>query len=183
MAAVTVEAFDPLLGAWAFVASMSIGRCYHAVAVVDGKIYAIGGYGSENQALDSVEVYDPQADNWQQVASLPEARRMHAATAIGGKIYVSGGLYDVEDGDATPIRTVAVFDPEADTWTEVASMGAYRSCHSSAAIWGKLYVFGGSSESPFSRGSAEAYDPISDTWAQVSDLTGTGRDEFAAVAL
>ena len=186
MCSVTVEAFDPLLGAWASVASMSVQRCYHAVAVVDGKIYAIGGYGADNQALDSVEMYDPQADEWLEVASMPKARRMHAATAMGGKIYVSGGFYDNDvGGDVTPTRTVIVFDPEVNTWTEVASMGTYRSCHTSAATRGKLLVFGGFTAADASaRASAEAYDPISDTWARVStNLTGTGRDEFAAVAL
>ena len=186
MCSVTVEAFDPLLGAWASVASMSVQRCYHAVAVVDGKIYAIGGYGADNQALDSVEVYDPQADKWKEMASMPKARRMHAATAMGGKIYVSGGVYDNDvGGDVTPTRTVIVFDPEANTWTEVASMGTYRSCHTSAATRGKLLVFGGFTAADASaRASAEAYDPISDTWARVStNLTGTGRDEFAAAAI
>ena len=187
MCSVTVEAFDPLLDAWASVASMSVQRCYHAVAVVDGKIYAIGGYGADNQALDSVEMYDPQADEWLEVASMPKARRMHAATAMGGKIYVSGGFYDseVEGGGPVPTRTVIVFDPEANMWTEVASMGTYRSCHTSAATRGKLLVFGGFTAADASaRASAEAYDPVSDTWERVStNLTGTGRDEFAAVAL
>ena len=69
--ATTTEAFDPLLSAWAEVASMSVKGCNHATAVVDGKIYAIGGYDLEGQQVDSVEAYDPEANSWQQVAPMP----------------------------------------------------------------------------------------------------------------
>ena len=177
----TVEAFDLQLRAWAEVATMSVGRCCHAAAVVDGKIYVIGGYDSDLQDVDSVEAYDPQADSWQQVASMPQPRRLHKAVAMGGKIYVSGGNLDDDDYFT---RTVVVFDPQANTWTELARMGTGRGDHASAAIGGKLYVFGGySKDDGHGRiASVEAYDPISDTWAYVSDMTGD-RDEFVAVAL
>ena len=100
---------------------------------------------------------------------------------MGGKIYVSGGNLDDDDYFT---RTVVVFDPQANTWTELARMGTGRGDHASAAIGGKLYVFGGySKDDGHGRiASVEAYDPISDTWAYVSDMTGD-RDEFVAVAL
>ena len=100
---------------------------------------------------------------------------------MAGKIYVSGG--NLEDDSFT--STFLVFDPQASTWTQLASMGISRSDHASAAIRGKLYVFGGFSQSTnsFERtASVESYDPISNTWAQVSDLS-SARDEFVAVAL
>ena len=136
----TVEAFDPQLGTWAEVASMSVGRCLHAVAVVDGKIYVIGGLGSFGLPIGQSEVYDPQANSWQLSAIMPHPRYMHAAAVMDGKIYVSGGR--APDGtDWT--STFTVFDPQANTWTELASMGTARAGHISAAIGGKLYVFGG----------------------------------------
>ena len=182
----TVEAFDPQLGAWAEVSSMNVKRCDHAAAVVDGKIYVIGGFnGTEGDGtvLDSVEVYDSQADSWQNVASMPHASRMHAAAVMDGKIFVSGGMSTVNTW-TQPMSTVMVFAPQANTWTELASMGTARNDHTSAAIGGKLYVFGGLS--PGDRGertaSVEAYDPISNTWAQVSDLP-SARNGLKAVVL
>ena len=178
---------NQLLGTWSDVAAMSSWRVAHAAAVVDRKIYVIGGndghniggndgYYDDAQDLDSVEVYDPQADSWQQVASMPQARRAHAAVAMAGKIYVSGGSMD---GNLIT-DTVVVFDPQADTWTESASMSQPRQFHASAAIGGKLYVFGGySDDGPTA--SVEAFDPTSNTWAHVSELSDV-RDEFAAVA-
>ena len=175
-----VEAFDPQLGAWADVSSMSVDRSQHAVAVVDGKIYALGGMNGSFEALDSVEVFDPQADSWHQVASMPHRRRCHAAATMGGKIYVSGGtVANSKTGLFT--RTVLVYDPEANAWAELTSMGTVRRSHTSAAIGGKLYVFGGQ-QAHARIASVEAYDPISNTWAHVSDLRCV-REDFVAVAL
>ena len=61
-------------------------------------------------------------------------------------------------------------------------MGISRVDHASAVIGGKLYVFGGYDSDGIRMASVEAYDPISNTWAQVSGLT-PARDEFVAVAL
>jgi len=96
---------------------------------------------------------------------------------MGGKIYVTGGH---GNGDFT--NTLTVFDPQANTWTQLASMGTARGYHASAVIGGKLYVFGGYTHSDGRTASVEAYDSISNTWAQVSDLT-SARDGFVAVAL
>ena len=73
-----------------------------------------------------------------------------------------------------------VFDPQANTWTQLASMGAPRSGHTSAAIDGKLYVFGGHGN--MEAAPVEAYDPTSNTWAQALDLPGA-RSALTAVAL
>ena len=159
----TVEVFDPLVGTWRFVSSMSVSRYEHAVAVVDGKIYAIGGhhpnyYDLEEYrrkfclCMDSVEAYDPQTDSWQQVASMPHGRRMHAATAMGGKIFVTGGtrLHETSyGGDGNEchqqhaMRAVMVLDPQANTWAHLARMGTHRAGHASAVVCGNIYVFGG----------------------------------------
>ena len=178
-----VQAFDPLLGAWAVVASMSVGRVHHAAGVVDGKIYAIGGCLDDSDcgvSLDVVEVYDPQANSWQLVASMPDGgRQMHAVAVLGGKIYVSGGSFD--DGEFT--SKVAVFDPQANAWAEVASMLQARAAHDSAVIGGKLYVFGGY-VAHGRTALVEAYDPVSNTWASAGSWDwATAREQFVVVAL
>ena len=100
----------------------------------------------------------------------------HAAAAMGGKIYVTGGA----TGDDESVKSVYVYDPQADAWTQLASMGNARRLHTSTAVGGKLYVFGGFG----ARGwlsKAEVYEPASDSWAQVSSLT-PARSHLVAVA-
>jgi N-acetylneuraminic acid mutarotase len=60
-------------------------------------------------------------------------------------------------------------------------MGIARWSHASAAVGGKLYVFGGvGGEGRLS--TAEVYDPASDSWAQVSNLT-SARNGMVTIAL
>ena len=174
----SVEACDPQLGSWALVASMSGKRRYHASVVVDGKIYVMGG--ARDDRLDTVEMYEPQADSWQRVASMPQGLYYHAAAAMGGKIYVTGGTSQGSSGKAS-VDSAYVYDPQTDAWTQLASMGVARRLHASAAVGGKLYVFGGcGAEGDLS--TAEVYDPASDSWAQVTSLT-SAREALVAVAL
>jgi|CXWL01.1.fsa_nt_gi hypothetical protein len=72
---------------------MSIGRSGHAAAVINGKIYVMGGSldGSPNTPLSSVEEYDPVSDTWRTVTAMPTARLSHAAAVANNKIYAVGG--------------------------------------------------------------------------------------------
>ena len=75
-----------------------------------------------------------------------------------------------------------MYDPQADTWTQLASMGIARRTHASAAVGGKLYVFGGVDGEDDDLSTAEVYDPASNSWAQVTSLT-SARSLLAAAAL
>ena len=79
------------------------------------------------------------------------------------------------------MNSVFVYDPQADAWTQLASMGTARRGHASAAVGGKLYVFGGIGTSE-RLSTAEVYDPASDSWAQVTSLT-SARNAMVAIAL
>ena len=84
-------------------------------------------------------------------------------------------------GPGTSANSAYVYDPQADAWTQLASMGIARLGHASAAVDGKLYVFGGIGTSGH-HSTAEVYDPASNSWAQVTSLT-SARSYFAAAAL
>ena len=74
-----------------------------------------------------------------------------------------------------------VYDPQANAWAQLASMGNARRRHASAAVGGKLYVFGGR-DAGGRLSTAEVYDPASDSWAQMTSLT-SARCYFVAAAL
>ena len=63
-----------------------------------------------------------------------------------------------------------MYDPQGDAWTQLASMSEARQAHASAAVGGKLYVFGGYGVGR-TLSTVEVYDPASDSWAQVASLT------------
>jgi len=68
----SVEYYDPTLDTWTPVADMSVCRQGVSVGVLDGFIYAIGGYGGKY--LKSVEVYRPSDGVWSSIADMEICR-------------------------------------------------------------------------------------------------------------
>ena len=177
-----VEAYDPLFGAWTQVASLPAARHHHTAAVVDGKIYVVGGIFHDDEgeevATGLVEMYDPAADSWQQMAAMPTARHSHVAAVVSGKIYVSGGFTTSRElSDAFD-----AYDPVTNTWATLASLSEARADHASAAFNRKLYVFGGFTSSGDCLDLVEVYGPASNSWARAADMPWA-IDEVVAVAL
>ena len=108
---------------------------------------------------------------------MPRGLSSLVAAAMGGKIYVTGGENNVRNSE----NSVCMYDPQTNTWTQLASMSFARRCHASAAVDGKLYVFGGM-DAEEELDSVEFYDPTSDRWTLVSSLPSACHSP-AAVAL
>ena len=69
-----VDAYIPETDKWVQKASLPSARAGVVTCEVDGKIYAIGGWDSQNPALGTVEEYDPTTDTWTQKADMPTPR-------------------------------------------------------------------------------------------------------------
>ena len=94
-----------------------------SVAVLDGKLYAVGGN------LSSVERYDPATNAWEAVAPLTLARFGAGVAALEGKLYAVGGRVEEDDEAAEvdrPANMVERFDPATNVWQEVAPMVTVR---------------------------------------------------------
>ncbi|MYC77371.1 hypothetical protein F4X10_16530 [Candidatus Poribacteria bacterium] len=81
---------------WKVITQIPTKRWEFSTAVVDDKIYIIGGSLFENHAgpfgLSTVEVYDTQTNTWQRVADMPTPRTNAKAAVVNGMIYVFGGI-------------------------------------------------------------------------------------------
>jgi len=71
----TVEIFNPLVGKWTKSTPMRTLRSRVGVSVLDGELYAIGGYNGTAR-LDTVEVFEPSTMEWKAVAPLTCPRRL-----------------------------------------------------------------------------------------------------------
>ena len=60
---------------------MAEARAEHAVAVLDGKMYAVGGYNNDGR-LNLVERYDLATSAWEAVVPMATARRASVAVLI-----------------------------------------------------------------------------------------------------
>ena len=62
----TVEVYDPIAGRWKDAEAMSMLRSRVGVAVMQNRLYAIGGYNGQER-LNTVEVFDAQTGRWSKV--------------------------------------------------------------------------------------------------------------------
>ena len=74
-------------GSWVKKAGIPTARTCFATSAVDGKIYAIGGFG----ILSIVEGYDPATDTWTRKADMPTAKWWLSTSVVDEKIYAIGG--------------------------------------------------------------------------------------------
>jgi hypothetical protein len=88
----TAWCFNPSSHTWCTIAAMNQARVMCAGVTCGGKIYAIGGEGTDNKAVSTCEVYDPVSNTWTIIAPMTTPRTHMAATSIHGKIFVFGNV-------------------------------------------------------------------------------------------
>jgi hypothetical protein len=137
---------------------MPTSRSGLGVAVVNGKIYAIGGDGGSN----TTEEYNPVTDIWTEKKSMPTGRGRFGIAVYQNKIYVIGGK--TADG-FTAVNEV--YNPLTNTWETKAPMPkGSRAELTASVVNGKIYVVGGYFFGTYlvSSNVLEVYDPETDTW-------------------
>ena len=138
-------------------------------AVVDGKIYAIGGgVGASNKN----EKYDPTTNTWTTEAAIPTGRSNLATVTIQNKIYAIGGSAD--EYPWMPIAKNEVYDPYTNTWATKAEMPTARTQMCANNVNHQIYVTGGfklvgpNDFEPSNK--TEAYNPTTNTWTTKAEM-------------
>jgi hypothetical protein len=170
-------------GVWTTMAAMPTARGGFGTAVVNGRIYAIGGLNG-NTPLNVVEEYNPITNQWITKTPMPTGRSGFAIAVYKNQIYVIGGT--VGSGY---IGNNEVYDPATDTWQTKASMITPRADLCASVVDDKIYLMGGkkySSESPtfYSETNInEVYDPATNTWSTVSSVMPIGVQGYSSAVL
>uniref|UniRef100_A0A5F9DAB1 Kelch like family member 18 n=1 Tax=Oryctolagus cuniculus TaxID=9986 RepID=A0A5F9DAB1_RABIT len=128
-----VEVFDPIANRWEKCHPMTTARSRVGVAVVNGLLYAIGGYDGQLR-LSTVEAYNPETDTWTRVGSMNSKRSAMGTVVLDGQIYVCGGY----DGNSS-LNSVETYSPETDKWTVVTPMSSNRSAAGVTVFEGRIY--------------------------------------------
>jgi N-acetylneuraminic acid mutarotase len=122
----TVERYDVNENRWESLPGMKVGRYSCGVAVLNNRIYVIGGFGysldkNESIPLNHCEFFDPTNETWHDFQPLHVARGAASVIAAGGRIFCIGGY----SGQYLP--TVERYDPIEDRWTLCESLQNPRS--------------------------------------------------------
>lgn len=82
--------WDPVTRSWSLVAPMQSQRCTAGVAVLNGRLYAVGGRDGAS-CLRTVECYDPHTNKWTPCAPMTRRRGGVGVGVANGFLYALGG--------------------------------------------------------------------------------------------
>lgn len=118
---------------------MSTPRTGAASAILDGRLYVVGGRGPGGALLATAEVFNATTGAWAPIASLAEGRTDARLLALEGRLYLLGGR---DAGDATD--DVEVYRPDLDRWDEGdRDLDRSREGLAAGVVGSDLFVLGG----------------------------------------
>lgn len=164
----TVEVYDPVANTWTTKVPMPTPRWGSTVSVVNGLIYAIGGWAGWPE-LAMVEVYDPATNTWSTtvpvtaattavgtanaaLTSMPTARDDFGFAVVNGIIYAIGGdisTFNAVLGIPCCTTVVEAYDPVANTWSTKTPMPTMRDDFDASNVDGVIYAIAGSRDGQF----------------------------------
>ena len=139
---------DTATGKWSPLRPMLTARNHHGAALIDGRIYVVGGrVGSTfiiglSTNVSTNEAYDVAKDTWSSVLGVPTARSGVGVAVLEGRMHVLGGEAYLNDLVGT-YRTHEAYDPKSNSWQRLPPMPTPRHGLAVAEIGGRIYAVSG----------------------------------------
>jgi N-acetylneuraminic acid mutarotase len=167
----TVQVYDALSNRWSRTTPLPIAVNHQMPAVVNGRLYCIGGQTDSGNTsfTDAVFEFNPATTNWTTKSPMPTARSAGATAVFGDLIYVAGGR---------PPRGAdfAAYDTSNNQWTSLPNLPTARNHLAACAIDGRVYVAGGRIEAGFGSPMVnvlEMFDPATGQWSTRAPMPTT----------
>ena len=171
---------DANAGPWRGIGAAPTARQQVATAVVDGRIWVVGGLVGTKKAAatNRVESYDPTINAWSTATPLP--RPLHHATAVAyrGELVVIGG-WEPKGANLTAVASREVLALRDGKWVRYAPLRHPRAAAAAAVVDDKIVVTGGQAGGKLVRQTE--FLPGGVEWKQGADMP-TPREHLAAVA-
>ena len=163
--------FNPHEDEWKAGPGMNYKRSRLAVAIVQGELYAIGGYDL-GYSLTLCEKYSAVNNCWKEITPLSSARCSLAVVPIGNRLFAIGGY-----SGSVHLHSVEVYNPTNDEWTSGPPMIEPRSELSAIYLDQYVYAIGGCNSKGDLR-SVERFDLMNKKWEFITSMnsprTGAG---------
>jgi N-acetylneuraminic acid mutarotase len=182
-----IQVYDPTTDTWQFTGAILPAALNHMrSAVVNGKIYYIGGYlDTTNEEVGTVSIYDPSTNTVTAGTPMPRPRAAGGVAVYQGKIYYAGGATTgTTAADKTARTWFDVYDPATDSWSQLPDMPRKRDHFAAAVVNGKFYALAGRNKRIGSTWSQNAaYDFGTGTWSENVAPTPTPRGGVATAVI
>jgi hypothetical protein len=178
----TAEVYDAASNTWTLVGTMSHARYGHTASRLsekqDGRVVIAGGDDTAD-APGSIELFDPAFNSFIPAGNLSSDRRDHSAAVLADdRVLFAGG----SAGEAA-LATLDVFDSAVGSVSEGPALSSARTDASATVLLdGKVLIAGGRNESGY-LGSAELYNPVTNTLASAESNLLVPRSGHSAVKL
>jgi hypothetical protein len=153
-----------------------------AVLLHNGQVLVAGGTSDNSTCLTTAELYNPATNAWSAAHAMNTARCNAAAVLLpSGRVLVAGGSTGTSAADG--VDTAEVYDPTANTWTNVTgTMSSVRGDQPDAVVLGNgdVLVAGGENASADPVATADLYNPATNSFTATTSM-GTAR--AAAIAM
>ncbi|XP_066271048.1 kelch-like protein 24a [Branchiostoma lanceolatum] len=155
------------LNSWMKLGSLRRRRYDHGMAVLQGKVYVVGGIRDHRQQffnqshVEVTEVYNELTDSWDKVAPLLQAVSCFGISTCCEKIYVFGGQISYRG------RTeVQCYNPTLNVWTFATPLPNLMQSINACTFNSRIYLVGGKS---VNLDHVLCYDPQEDCYLQMAD--------------
>ncbi|RDW91096.1 hypothetical protein BP5796_02261 [Coleophoma crateriformis] len=171
----TVQRYSIAANVWTSVADLPIPLNHPNSAVVNGKIYVLGGLTVVNSsttfwnASGACFEYDPKSNTWTTIGELPEGRWTGSAAVgvSGSTVYLAGGLANTNltnDEEGT-VSIFTSYNVATKHFAILADMPEPRDHAGVGLVANKLYVLGGRAYGHNNtKDTVFAYDLESKSW-------------------
>ncbi|KAF7495569.1 Kelch-like protein 10 [Sarcoptes scabiei] len=160
---------------WIQKCSMIEKRCYVSSAVLNGFIYAIGGFNQLTR-IRKCERYNKSTNSWQEIADLNHNRSDACVAVLNDKIFIAGGI-----NDACVERSVEIYYPESNHWRLIKSMQSPRTSFAICAFQNKIWALGGNDGSSRIK-TVECFNDEEESWIEMDPML-VRRSTFKAIVL
>ena len=161
----SADLYIPAINGWVALPNTNQWHYGHALVIFNELICSTGGLYARNP-----ECFNESTYTW---TTLPPMLLPHryqpAAVALNGELYVIGGAWPENIKHPTkehtvPLDSVERFNPQTNSWIEVAKLQDARFNHCAGVFNGEIYVVGETSS------MIEKYDPVKNIWYNMGAL-------------
>jgi len=167
-----LEAFYPTNSTWITLAPLPRQRFRHGAAVVNGKMYLIGGRDNTDTIITEVDVYDIATNTWTTNPTMNWLRATSDLVVVfsGNFIYTIGGY----DANYTSVGQTCFYNTPIALWdcNSLPELNEGRGDACGAVLNNQIFIVGGFSDVNFCSAldTLEVYDMSSRSWVTESRL-------------
>ena len=169
-----IFAYDSLSQTWSEKNNMPTARHAASLVVLDGKIWAMGGWTGQpsNVPTNKVEIYDPITNTWSNGPSLDIAKAWTSAWVIDGNIHVAGGNGNQGGNYRSEVLRL---DAGTNQWVQVSILPEQKAYAGYAQIEGMIFQVSGSTANGVHSDKVYAADitPPMDLYYREANASGT----------